>query len=184
MRAIRAHAFGEPDVLTFEQVSDPEPGPGQVLVRIHAVGVNPVETYIRSGAYARKPALPYVPGTDGAGEVEAVGDGVTRIGPGDRVYVLARSPGSTGTYAERVVCAEADVLVVAVGRANMVTADYVKPGAVVVDVGTNPGPEGGLLGDVAPSVAEVAGKLTPVPGGVGPVTTMVLMRQTIAAATR
>lgn len=80
------------------------------------------------------------------------------------------------------VCAEADVLVVAVGRAHMVTADHVKPGAVVVDVGTNPGPDNTLLGDVAPEAAEVAGKLTPVPGGLGPVTTMVLMRQTLAAA--
>lgn len=80
------------------------------------------------------------------------------------------------------VCAEADVLVVAVGRAHMVTADHVKPGAVVVDVGTNPGPDNTLLGDVAPEAAEVAGKLTPVPGGVGPVTTMILMRQTLAAA--
>lgn len=80
------------------------------------------------------------------------------------------------------VCTGADVLVVAVGRSHMVTPDHVKPGAVVVDVGTNPGPEGGLLGDVAPEVAEVAGKLTPVPGGIGPVTTMVLMRQTLEAA--
>lgn len=80
------------------------------------------------------------------------------------------------------VCAEADVLVVAVGRAHMVTADYVKPGAVVVDVGTNPGPDNTLLGDVGPEAAGVAGKLTPVPGGVGPVTTMVLMRHTLDAA--
>lgn len=80
------------------------------------------------------------------------------------------------------VCAEADVLVVAVGRPHMVTEDYVKPGAVVVDVGTNPGPDGGLLGDVDPAVADKAGAFTPVPGGVGPVTTMLLMRQTLEAA--
>lgn len=82
------------------------------------------------------------------------------------------------------VCARAEVLVVAVGRAHMVDAGYVKPGAVVIDVGTNPGPDGKLLGDVDPAVAEVAGAMTPVPGGVGPVTTMLLMRHTLDAARR
>jgi methylenetetrahydrofolate dehydrogenase (NADP+)/methenyltetrahydrofolate cyclohydrolase len=83
------------------------------------------------------------------------------------------------------VCAEADVLVAAVGRAAMVTADYVKPGATVIDVGTNPTDDGGLVGDVdAASVAARAGALTPVPGGVGPVTTMLLMRHTVTAAAR
>jgi methylenetetrahydrofolate dehydrogenase (NADP+)/methenyltetrahydrofolate cyclohydrolase len=82
------------------------------------------------------------------------------------------------------VCAEADVLVLAVGRAQMVDAGYVKPGAVVIDVGTNPTDDGSIVGDAdAASVATRAGALTPVPGGVGPVTTMLLMRQTAAAAT-
>ncbi|MGH8879956.1 MAG: bifunctional 5,10-methylene-tetrahydrofolate dehydrogenase/5,10-methylene-tetrahydrofolate cyclohydrolase, partial [Stackebrandtia sp.] len=81
------------------------------------------------------------------------------------------------------VCARADVLVAAVGRANMVTADYVKPGSTVIDVGTNPTADGGLLGDVdAESVAATAGALTPVPGGVGPVTTQLLLRHTVNAA--
>ena len=83
------------------------------------------------------------------------------------------------------VCARADVLVAAVGRAEMVTADHVKPGAVVVDVGTNPTDDGGLVGDVdADSVGGLASALTPVPGGVGPVTTMLLMRHTVDAASR
>ena len=64
MRAIRVTAFGGPDVLTLAEVPDPQPGPGQVRVRVHAAGVNPVETYIRSGTYASKPALPYTPGSD------------------------------------------------------------------------------------------------------------------------
>ena len=82
------------------------------------------------------------------------------------------------------VCAEADVLVLAVGRAQMVDAAYVKPGAVVIDVGTNPTDDGSIVGDAdQASVATRAGALTPVPGGVGPVTTMLLMRQTAAAAT-
>ena len=79
-------------------------------------------------------------------------------------------------------CREADVLVAAVGRARMVGADHVKPGATVIDVGTNPTAEGGLAGDVDyESVAPVAGAITPVPGGVGPVTTMLLLRNTVEA---
>ena len=77
MKAIRVHQFGDPEVMVLEDVPDLTPGAGQVLVRLHAAGVNPVETYIRSGNYAIKPALPYTPGTDGAGIVEAVGSGVT-----------------------------------------------------------------------------------------------------------
>ena len=83
------------------------------------------------------------------------------------------------------VCARADVLVAAAGRAGLVTADFVKPGAVVIDVGTNPTDDGGLVGDVnAENVRDRAGALTPVPGGVGPVTTMLLMRHVIEAASR
>ncbi|RSN60720.1 bifunctional 5,10-methylene-tetrahydrofolate dehydrogenase/5,10-methylene-tetrahydrofolate cyclohydrolase [Amycolatopsis sp. WAC 04182] len=77
----------------------------------------------------------------------------------------------------------ADVLVVAVGRAHFVGAEHVKPGAVVIDVGTNPTPEGGLVGDVdQAAVEEIAGSITPVPGGVGPVTTSLLLRHTVTAA--
>jgi methylenetetrahydrofolate dehydrogenase (NADP+)/methenyltetrahydrofolate cyclohydrolase len=80
-------------------------------------------------------------------------------------------------------CARADVLVVAAGRPKMVGAGHVKPGAVVVDVGTNPTPDGGLVGDVdADALAGIDGSLTPVPGGVGPVTTAVLLRNTVHAA--
>ncbi len=81
------------------------------------------------------------------------------------------------------VCAQADVLVAAAGRARLVTSAHVKPGAVVVDVGINPTADGRVEGDVdAEAVAGRAGALTPVPGGVGPVTTMVLMRQVTSAA--
>jgi NADPH:quinone reductase-like Zn-dependent oxidoreductase len=73
MKAIRVEQFGEPEVMKLLEVPQPKPGPGQVLVRIHAVGVNPVETYIRAGTYARKPALPFTPGNDGAGVIEDVG---------------------------------------------------------------------------------------------------------------
>jgi methylenetetrahydrofolate dehydrogenase (NADP+)/methenyltetrahydrofolate cyclohydrolase len=81
------------------------------------------------------------------------------------------------------VTSAADVVVAAVGRAGLITAEYVGHGAVVVDVGTNPTEDGGLAGDVdAASVAERAGALTPVPGGVGPVTTALLLRHTVQAA--
>nr|WP_277349697.1 bifunctional 5,10-methylenetetrahydrofolate dehydrogenase/5,10-methenyltetrahydrofolate cyclohydrolase [Planosporangium thailandense] len=77
----------------------------------------------------------------------------------------------------------ADVLVAAVGRAHMLGADHVKPGAVVIDVGTNPTEDGGLVGDVDTAAVEpVAGSITPVPGGVGPVTTALLLRNVVTAA--
>jgi len=101
MKAIRVREFGPPEVMRMEEVPDPAPGPGQVLVRIRAAGVNPVETYIRSGAYARRPALPYTPGNDAAGIVEAVGGGVDGVAPGDRVYT---SETLTGAYAELALC--------------------------------------------------------------------------------
>ena len=86
MRAIVVREFGGPEVMKIEDVPPPSAGPGQILIRVRAVGVNPVDTYIRSGMYARKPSLPYVPHADIAGVVETVGDGVTKVKPGDRVY--------------------------------------------------------------------------------------------------
>ncbi|MEI6078168.1 MAG: NADPH:quinone reductase [Verrucomicrobiota bacterium] len=101
MKAIRVDQFGEPDVLRLVELPVPQPAFGQVLVRVHAIGVNPVETYIRSGNYARKPALPYTPGSDSAGVVEAVGGEVTAFKPGDRVYTAGTISGS---YAEFALC--------------------------------------------------------------------------------
>src|SRR6266576_1518791 len=106
MKAIRVNEFGGPDVLRLEEVATPRPAPGEVLVRIHAIGVNPVETYIRAGTYARLPALPYTPGNDGAGVVEQIGDSVTRFKPGDRVYTAGSI---SGTYAELALCKTAQV---------------------------------------------------------------------------
>jgi len=83
------------------------------------------------------------------------------------------------------VTREAEILVAAAGRAGLITADNIRPGAVVVDVGTNPTADGGLTGDVdAASAAAVAGALSPVPGGVGPVTTAQLLMNTAAAASQ
>jgi len=100
MRAIRVSAFGEPEVLRLEELADPVAGPGQVVVRLRAVGVNPVETYVRAGGYPVLPGLPYTPGTDGAGEVLAAGPGST-FSPGDRVFT---SWAARGTYAEQILC--------------------------------------------------------------------------------
>jgi NADPH:quinone reductase len=101
MKAICVHEFGGPQVLRLEEVPTPQPGPGQVIVRMHAIGVNPVETYIRAGTYAYKPALPYAPGNDGAGVVEQVGADVNEFKPGDRVYTAGSI---SGTYAEFALC--------------------------------------------------------------------------------
>lgn len=106
MKAIRIQKFGGPEQLKLEEVPDPQPGQGQVLVRVHAVGVNPVDVYIRSGTYAVKPQLPYTPGMDAAGVVEAVGEEVTRVRAGDRVYVAGSL---SGTYAELTLSAEPQV---------------------------------------------------------------------------
>lgn len=100
MKAIVVREFGGPEVMKLEDVPEPSPGPGQVTIRVRAVGVNPVDTYIRSGTYARKPNLPYTPGTDVAGTVETVGPGVAVAKPGDRVYAHA----AVGGYAEVALC--------------------------------------------------------------------------------
>ena len=106
MKAIRVSDFGGLDVLKLQDVPDPKPDSGQLLVRVKAAGVNPVDTYIRAGAYARKPSLPYTPGMDAAGVVEAVGPNVKRFKSGDRVYTNGTI---TGAYAELALCEESRV---------------------------------------------------------------------------
>jgi NADPH:quinone reductase len=106
MKAIRVTEFGGPEKLVLQDVPDFGPAAGQVVVHMHAAGVNPVEAYIRTGTYAMKPNLPYTPGMDGAGTVLAVGEGVTKFAKGDRVYVAGSV---TGTYAEQALCNESQV---------------------------------------------------------------------------
>ena len=106
MKAIRVSEYGGPSVLKLDEIPTPQPGPGQVLVRNHAVGINPVDTYLRSNTDNRGPKLPYTPGGDAGGVVEAVGAGVTAVKPGDRVYVGGTV---TGAYAELAVCEQGQV---------------------------------------------------------------------------
>ena len=106
MKAIRAHEYGGPAVMKIEDVPDPKAGPGEVVVHVRAAGINPVDAYILSGTYPRKPPLPYTPGQDGAGEVESVGAGVTEVKAGDRVYIcgVGNTVAGAGTYAEKALC--------------------------------------------------------------------------------
>ncbi len=106
MKAIKVHEFGEPEVMRLEEASVPRPGPGQVVIAVKAAGVNPVDTYIRSGQYAVGPQLPYTPGLDGAGLIESVGEGITGWAVGDRVYAAGTLSGS---YADFVLCNQSQV---------------------------------------------------------------------------
>jgi len=102
MKSIRVHAFGPPEVMKLQDLPDPQPAAGELVVTVKAIGVNPVDTYIRAGGYGPR-EFPFTPGFDAAGVVESVGPGVTRFKTGDRVYV---SRPISGTYAERTLVDE------------------------------------------------------------------------------
>jgi len=106
MKSIRVHQFGGPEQLKLEEVPDPHPGAGQLVIRVQAIGVNPVENYVRTGTYAYKPSLPYTPGADGAGVVLKIGPEVRRFKSGDRIFFTATR---TGSYAEQALCDEAKI---------------------------------------------------------------------------
>lgn len=100
MKAILVHSFGDPDVLKLEEVPPLPVGDGQILIRVRSIGINPVETYMRSGNFGPM-TFPFTPGNDSAGVVESVGKGVTHFRPGDRVYT---SKTISGSYAELTLC--------------------------------------------------------------------------------
>lgn len=107
-QAIRVHEFGPESVLKLETVPVPEPGDNEVLVKVLAAGINPVDTYIRAGTYARKPALPYTPGADAAGVVVRAGAAAAeRFKAGDRVWL---SGTRTGAYAQFCVAEAGQVV--------------------------------------------------------------------------
>lgn len=127
MHAIMIKTHGGPEALSWEECRDPRPGPGELLLSVRAAGVNPIDVSIRSGGYPAA-ALPLIPGFDGAGVVDAIGEGVHRFLPGDRVYFSLRA--KTGAYAERVACPceEAEPLPEAL--------DFVQGAAVGIPAGT------------------------------------------------
>lgn len=106
MKAVRIHAFGGPEVLSVEEVPVPQPGEGQVLVRVHAAGVNPADWKMGAGSYQRfmPLPLPWTPGLEGAGVVEAVGSGVTQFKPGQAVFGAFM-----GAYAEYALANAGDL---------------------------------------------------------------------------
>jgi NADPH2:quinone reductase len=105
MDAILVREFGGPEVLQLAEVPEPVPPAGQVRVRVHAIGVNPYDTYMRTGNYAIRPSLPYIPGADGAGVVDDIGAGVVDLAAGTRVYFCGTATHkSYGAYAGRVLC--------------------------------------------------------------------------------
>ncbi len=108
MKAIQIHSYGSPEVLTYEDVPDPRPGPGEVLIRVQAAGVNPIDWKKRSGALAQVMPMqfPAILGWDVSGTVAAVGAGVTEFKPGDQVFALL-DPSKNGAYAELVVASAA-----------------------------------------------------------------------------
>lgn len=112
MKAVRLHAFGGPEVLVYEDAPKPKPPPGEVLVRVHAIGVNPPDWYLREGYKMLPPewqprvSFPIIPGTDISGVVEKIGVDVEGFAPGDEVYAMVRFPsglaGKSSAYAEYV----------------------------------------------------------------------------------
>ncbi|WP_448581753.1 NADPH:quinone oxidoreductase family protein [Thermaurantiacus sp.] len=102
MKALVCTTHGDPELLEWQELPDPAPGKGELLLRVEAAGVNFPETLIIRNLYQFKPPLPFVPGGEAAGTVEAVGEGVTRFAPGDRVIAMT----GTGAFAEKLLAAE------------------------------------------------------------------------------
>jgi len=105
MRVVLCEAWGEPEVLHLGEVETPEPGPGEVRLAVHAAGVNFADILMVAGRYQEKPTFPFTPGLEAAGVVEAVGPGVSRVAPGDRVLALP----ATGAFAEAALAGEDSV---------------------------------------------------------------------------
>jgi NADPH2:quinone reductase len=110
VKAVRIHGYGGPEVLVYEDVPTPEPKPDQVLVRVEAATVNPIDVAVREDRFPTPKSPPKIIGSDGAGVVGAVGTGVTGVVQGDRVFFSGLGIGSEGSYAEYVVIAEAQAV--------------------------------------------------------------------------
>ena len=106
MKAVRIHEYGGPEVLVYEDVAKPEPAPEQVLVRVEAATVNPVDVAVRENRFPTPRRPPKILGSDGAGVVEQVGSDVSTVKRGDAVFFSGLGIGSEGSYAEYVLIAE------------------------------------------------------------------------------
>ena len=121
MKAIRVYEAGGPEVLRYEDVPDPQPGPGEARVKIEAAGLNYIDTYYRTGLYATP--FPFTPGSEAAGVVDAVGPDVTGVKPGDRVaYCL-----TLGAYAEYAIVPAAKLVPVPDSLSTEVAAESGHP---------------------------------------------------------
>ena len=105
MKAIQVPQFGDPEVMKLVDLPDPTAAANQLVIAVKAIGVNPVETYIRAGRYGPRD-FPYVPGSDAAGVVESVGPQVKHFKPGDRVYTANTAKGA---YAQKILASENQV---------------------------------------------------------------------------
>lgn len=113
MRAVKFDEFGKESAMKIVELPKPSPAPGEVMVKVMAAGVNPVDVLITAGLYFQKPTLPYLPGFEGAGFVYECGENVTRFKPNDRVCFRQGSVGFgrvSGSFSEFVVCAEDDLM--------------------------------------------------------------------------
>ncbi|HET6494206.1 MAG TPA: NADPH:quinone reductase [Thermoleophilia bacterium] len=106
MKAVRIHEYGGPEVLLYEDMPVPVPGPAQVLVRVEAASVNPVDVAVREDRFPTPKEPPKTLGSDGAGVVEAVGEDITTVRPGDRIFFSGLGVGSEGSYADYAVIAQ------------------------------------------------------------------------------
>src|SRR5258708_28615868 len=120
MKAVRIHRYGGPEVLQYEDAPRPQPAAGEVLIRVHAAGVNPFDWKVREGSMkSMLPlTLPFIPGWDVSGTVEATGLGATRFKKGDAVYGNP-SPARNGAYAEFITVKESEI------AAKPVCLDYI-----------------------------------------------------------
>jgi NADPH2:quinone reductase len=115
MKAVRIHEYGGPEVLVYEEVPTPEPGPAQILIRVEAATVNPVDVAVREDRFPTPKAPPKTLGSDGAGVVERVGADVSSVKPGDSVFFSGLGIGSEGSYAEFALIAEAQAVSIPAG---------------------------------------------------------------------
>lgn len=169
MKAAYINETGSPDAIQFGEVDDPTVGPGQILIRNHAVSVNPIDTYVRSGTIAFELPSPYFPGCDSAGVVEAVGEEVDSFAVGDRVWCTNQSLlGRQGTFAEKIAVdvdwcfplpdevefttAAANALVGVTAHLGLFRCAGVEPGETILVIGGTGG-----VGSMVLQMAKAAG---------------------------